>query len=177
MYPKKCAECGGDVRVSSSPIPFEIRGETIEVSGLEHGLCSQCGEVYLSLDATETLQREAVRILKQSKGLLSPDEIKELRRSLGLSQAGFEELLGVGPKTVVRWEKGTVFQGATADRLMRLLRVMPSLAGILAGESLYKPAATCAPKPIRQQLSRGWHVRQVQPRHLKVVTNDNAVAA
>jgi len=57
-----------------------------------------------------------------------------------MSQAAFEELLGVGPKTVIRWEKGTVFQGATADRLMRLLRTQPELARVLASGELYGQA-------------------------------------
>jgi HTH-type transcriptional regulator/antitoxin MqsA len=177
MYPKKCAECGGEVVVSKSPIPFEIRGMTVAVEDIEHGLCSACAEVYLSLAATEELQKRAVRMVKQAKGLLPQDEIKQLRHSLGLSQAAFEDLLGVGPKTVIRWEKGTVFQSATADRLMRLLQIMPSLAGVLASESLYAQSATCAPRPIRQQMSRNWQVRKVQPPDLKVVTDENAAAA
>jgi HTH-type transcriptional regulator/antitoxin MqsA len=149
VYPKKCAECGGEVGVSMASIPFEIRGETIEVGGIMHGLCSGCGEVYLTLDATEALQKEAIRLAKQAKGLLSPDEIRSLRRSLGLSQVAFEGLLGVGPKTVVRWEKGTVFQTATADRLMRLVGVMPALSGLLASEALYRPA-----RPVRSGVKR-----------------------
>jgi hypothetical protein len=40
-------------------------------------------------------------------------------------------LLGTGPKTVVRWEKGTVFQSATADKLMRLLAAKPDLVSLL----------------------------------------------
>jgi len=63
VYPKKCAECGGSVEVSSDPIPFDIRGESVLVGGIEHGQCVVCGESYLSLDATERLQKEAVRLL------------------------------------------------------------------------------------------------------------------
>ena len=132
MYPKKCAECGGTVEVSSDLIPFELRGECVLVGGIEHGQCADCGESYLSLDATERLQKGAVRLLREAKGLLTPQEIRDLRHSLGLSQAAFEALLGVGAKTVVRWEKGTVFQSATADRLMRLIRHMPELATVLS---------------------------------------------
>lgn len=116
MYPRKCAECGGAVEISSAPIPFDVRGETITVCGIEHGACAARGEVYLTLDATERLQSEAIRLSKTARQLLSPAEIKDLRHSLSLSQSVFEQLLGVGAKTVVCWEKGTVFQSATADR-------------------------------------------------------------
>ena len=131
MYPKKCGECGGAVSVSSAPIPFELRGETITVPDIEHGTCEKCGEVLLDPGAMDQLQREAIRQLKQAKGLLTSEEVRALRRSLGLSQSAFERLLGTGPKTVIRWEKGTVFQSATADRLMRLIRARPELVEVL----------------------------------------------
>ncbi len=140
MYPKKCAACGGPVAESVGTLPFSVRGETLEVPGVNHGACGECGEVYLSLDAAERLQAEAVRMSKAARGLLSPSEIREIRRSFAMSQAAFEGLLGVGPKTVIRWEKGTVFQGATADRLMRLLRAQPELARVLTSGQLYVQA-------------------------------------
>ena len=163
MYPRKCAECGGSVRVSRDLIPFEIRGTSVLVEGIEHGQCATCGESYLSLDATERLQQEAVRLLREANGLLSPQEIRDLRHSLGLSQAGFEALLGVGAKTVVRWEKGTVFQSATADRLMRLIRHMPELAAILSSGALdaairhsHPPGAACTVRAVDAVATLQW---------------------
>lgn len=137
MYPANCAACGGRVELSRAPIRMEVRGEAVCVEGVEHGLCTACGESYLSLDATARLQAEAARQARAAKALLTPQEIRDIRHSLGLSQAAFERLLGVGAKTVVRWEKGTVFQSATADRLMRLIRYSPELADVLASGSLY----------------------------------------
>jgi HTH-type transcriptional regulator/antitoxin MqsA len=131
IYPESCGECGGKVSASRDTISIEIRGEEITVPDMDHGVCCTCGEVYLDLPSVQRLQEEAVRRAKQAKGLLTSEEIRDLRRSLGLSQTGFERLLGTGPKTVVRWEKGTVFQSATADRLMRLLRARPELAELL----------------------------------------------
>jgi HTH-type transcriptional regulator/antitoxin MqsA len=136
IFPSTCGACGGTVSVSHDALSLELRGETIVVPDLEHAVCMQCGEAFLDLKEAETLQREAIRRSKQTKGLLTPDEVRALRQSLGLSQAGFEKLLGVGPKTVVRWEKGTVFQSATADRLMRLIRAMPEVIGVLRSGEL-----------------------------------------
>ena len=135
VYPKKCGECGGRMAQSFEAISVDLRGETITVVGIDHGRCSQCGEAYLDLEATERLQQDAVRQLREARGLLTPAEIRGLRDSLELSQAGLEELLGTGPKTVVRWEKGTVFQSVTADKLMRLLVTKPELAAVLSGAS------------------------------------------
>lgn len=140
MYPNRCAECGGAIVASLDDVLFEVRGESVPVPGIEHGLCRECGEEYFSLESAERLQREAIRLSKHARGLLSPDEIRALRRSLGLSQAAFEDLLGVGPKTVIRWEKGTVYQSATTDRLMRLIRAMPDVASLLESGELYEVA-------------------------------------
>ncbi|MDO9556259.1 MAG: type II toxin-antitoxin system MqsA family antitoxin [Coriobacteriia bacterium] len=144
MYPKRCGACGGRVAPSTGALPFSVRGETVKVPGIEHGVCADCSEVYLALDAAEQLQTEAIRMSKAARGLLAPDEIREIRRSFAMSQVAFEELLGVGSKTVVRWEKGTVFQSTTADRLMRLLRAQPELAMVLASGELYARACASA---------------------------------
>jgi HTH-type transcriptional regulator/antitoxin MqsA len=178
MYPKKCAECGGVVSNSCGSVPLEIRGETFEVSGIEHARCESCAEVYLTLDASDELQRRAIRMSKESRGLLVPEEIRALRESLSLSQAAFEEMLGIGPKTVVRWEKGTVYQSATADRLMRLLIVYPELANVLSGGALQATATVCTPRVTRRIGSENWTPRRARSTHLRVVANgDNAAAA
>src|SRR5207248_1199322 len=44
--------------------------------------------------------------------------IRAIRESYGLTQAEFERALRLGAKTVVRWESGTVRQGATANSLL-----------------------------------------------------------
>jgi HTH-type transcriptional regulator / antitoxin MqsA len=147
IYPESCGKCGGKVSASQGPISIEMRGETITVPDVEHGICRSCGETYLDLCGIQRVQEEAVRRVKQAKGLLTSGEIRDLRRSLGLSQTGFQRLLGTGPKTVVRWEKGTVFQSATADRLMRLLRARPELAELL-GEAPH--VTRCPDRPVRR---------------------------
>lgn len=54
---------------------------------------------------------------------MKPEEIKELRTRLGLSQQSFAELIGVGIATVNRWEMGR------ARPLKMALRNMEELAG------------------------------------------------
>lgn len=177
MFPRKCAECGGEVRRSTEPIAVDVRGETVRVPGIEHGRCAVCGEEYLPLDAAERLQKEAVRRLKATRGLLSPEEIRAIRRSLSMSQAEFEKLLGVGPKTVVRWENGTVFQSATADRLMRLIALEPGLVDLLQSGVLYAAAGTCGASRIAGHLSGEWRNRPIDRSHLKLVRRDDDAAA
>jgi HTH-type transcriptional regulator/antitoxin MqsA len=81
------------------------------------------------MDAT---LRRAATVLREDEGLLSAKKIKALRERLGLSQSAFEQLLGVGPKTVVRWEKGTVFQNNATDSLLRVVDRFPEVVRFLA---------------------------------------------
>jgi transcriptional regulator with XRE-family HTH domain len=72
---------------------------------------------------------EKVVLEREGSGLLSSADIRSVRLDLGLTQAGLASLLGVGDKTVTRWETGTVIQSRMADHFIRLLAAHPEIAG------------------------------------------------
>ena len=49
------------------------------------------------------------------------DEVRRTRKTLGLSQRGFAERVGVARNTVARWERDELTVGSTAAILIRLL--------------------------------------------------------
>jgi HTH-type transcriptional regulator/antitoxin MqsA len=170
MYPSRCPECGGKISESLGPLEVPLRGQSVKVDGIPHGVCSGCGETYLGIDEMEQLQKAAVDQARQAQGLLRPDEIRSLRVALGnISQTRLEHLLGVGAKTVVRWEKGTVFQSATADRLMRLLRAMPELADVLEGGELYRDVRVACRSEATAHYDASWRTLKSRG-HLHLVT-------
>lgn len=124
----KCVQCGTSLEWTVGPVEWDIKGERITVGHVEHALCAGCGEVYFADGVASEVHRRAVDTYKAEHGLLTGEEIRTLRQSLGLSQARFEHLIGAGLKTVVRWENGTVFQNRTADTLMRVLKDYPQVA-------------------------------------------------
>lgn len=128
---ERCFECGGEARLvfGEQVVRFGSRSTTVTGEFME---CSSCGERFFLPDQMDAIQRAAAAKIREEEGLLPPDEIKALREELGLSQSEFERLIGAGPKTVVRWEKGTVFQSRTADTLLRVLRRHPEVARELA---------------------------------------------
>jgi putative zinc finger/helix-turn-helix YgiT family protein len=97
--------------------------------------CPGCGEVFWSPEEAERARLAAAEEIRTREGLLLASEIRELRRSIGLTQPDFERLLGVGPKTAARWEAGTVFQSGAADHLMRVVREVPGAAEHLAARN------------------------------------------
>jgi putative zinc finger/helix-turn-helix YgiT family protein len=81
----------------------------------------------------DAVLKRAIARVREEDALLTPDQVRAVRRKLGLTQPAFERLLGVGANTVVRWERGTVPQGSAADSLLRLLDEFPENARFLAG--------------------------------------------
>lgn len=55
----------------------------------------------------------------------SNKEIKNLREELNLTQITFAEVIGVTPKTVEAWEKGTNSPNGPARRIMAILKEDP----------------------------------------------------
>jgi len=96
--------------------------------------CTSCGEEFYDGFMAQEHNRRTAAAIRAEDGLLQPDEVRLVRMRYGLSQAGLETLIGSGEKTVVRWEKGTVAQNATADTLLRVLRDHPQVVAKLAEE-------------------------------------------
>jgi putative zinc finger/helix-turn-helix YgiT family protein len=110
--------------------------------------CSSCGERYYDGFMAQEHDRRVAAAIRAEDGLLSPDEVRVVRMKYGLTQAGLETLIGSGEKTVVRWEKGSVAQTATADTLLRVLRDHPEVVARLAeerGVKLRRPNTAPAP--------------------------------
>jgi putative zinc finger/helix-turn-helix YgiT family protein len=88
-------------------------------------VCRECGNSFTTGEQTrahDVAWADARRALENS---LAPEAIRAIRSELGLSQSQFETLLRVGPKTVVRWEAGTVVPQRSVDLLLRVLGAVP----------------------------------------------------
>jgi putative zinc finger/helix-turn-helix YgiT family protein len=142
-----CSVCGArGVELTQRPLDVGTEQRPVLVDpGFEYGHCTVCGEDLIPAERLDELFREAVAIERARDGLLDSAEIQRLRLELGLTQGRLERLLGLSPKTVTRWESGTVRQSRMADNFMRLLSAHPELvaeaAGAVARESRgpYRP--------------------------------------
>lgn len=94
--------------------------------------CPECGEEWYTPEQMDRVQQAAAEQIREQEDLLKPGEIQAIRESFELSQADFEKLLAFGPKTLGRWERGTVFQNRSSDMLMRIVRRFPEVARFLA---------------------------------------------
>jgi len=99
---------------------LSVRGEDVAVAGtVQH--CSQCKTALVSEEHDSATLERAYAEYRKRHGLLSPQEIRGIRESYGLSQRSLARLLGWGEVTVHRYESGAL-QDAAHDSLLRLLR-------------------------------------------------------
>lgn len=116
-----CAECGGELESSFAPIEDTFKGTRVVVENVGHLVCGMCGEAFFMGEQADEYAAALDSGYRRANGLLSPDEIKGIRKRLGMSQEEFQALLGVGKTTVSRWESGRVIQPKAEDNLMRLV--------------------------------------------------------
>jgi DNA-binding transcriptional regulator YiaG len=96
---------------------------------------------------------------------LTPEDIRRIRESLGLSQIEAGELLGGGIRAFQKYESGSVAPAATTVNLLRILEVDPTALGTLTGKSV--PIQQAGLKPFEVS---GAHITALTDRFLVVLT-------
>jgi len=88
-------------------------------------VCNNCGEAYQTGEQAKELDAAVIEARRRHEGLLSGSDIRKIRLSVSLSQAELENALGIGPKTLVRWENNTSIQSKSIDDVLRLIELDP----------------------------------------------------
>lgn len=120
-----CPTCGALMRPHRGSLTLPINGEVVRVPGCSFLLCPGCGSTITNYEQTGYLFDRAHALYREKHGLLSPDEIREIRERHDLTQAAMARLLRLGPNTISRWESDRMVQTAAMDVLLRLIRDVP----------------------------------------------------
>lgn len=144
-----CFECDSNLEIVREPREIQL-GDRTAVVEHEFYRCVSCGEEFFTPEQMNHVQRLASAVIREEEGLLLPEAIRALRERLGLTQREFEKLLGVGQKTVARWERGTVFQNRSTDALLRVLQCIPDAVEFLAQRHGVKLPEELAPMAVRE---------------------------
>ena len=123
--------CGGVFHLASEPGTFRIHGVDVPVEQRFYR-CDGCGEEHVTEDLARVVQAEAAFVFRKSERFLSGAEIRALRERLGLSQEQFEAALGLGAKSLARWENDRVLQNRSMDNLLRAIGRDPGLVAYFA---------------------------------------------
>lgn len=125
-FPWKCGRCRQreiypNEGEYSTEIVHDGRSYNVTLPSLRTFRCRNCGDVVLDEEASEQI----TQAFRQQAGLMTPEEIRQHREALGLTQQELAERLSVAEATLSRWEKGWQIQQRSLDKLLRLFFALP----------------------------------------------------
>lgn len=94
-----------------------IKGEEVAAT-YEVEVCPKCGVEALGPGTLNKAMCAATDAYKKQMGLLTSDELKFARTSLGLTQESFAKKAGVGIASIKKWETGAI-QNVRSDQHLR----------------------------------------------------------
>ncbi len=117
----------------TTEIVHDGRSYEVTVPSLRTPRCQnpECREILLDTEAN----RRITQAFRRDANLLEPEEIRQRREELGLTQAALAERLEVGPATVSRLETGAQIQQRSLDKLLRLFFNLPEVRRFLESPS------------------------------------------
>jgi putative zinc finger/helix-turn-helix YgiT family protein len=124
--PMNCVICGGSAAEIKEVKKARYRAETVEAPK-EFFRCESCKEEFVTPEQMRRYVRAVKNEVRKQHGLLPPERIAAIRAKLELTQSELEDVLGTGPKMVVRWESGKVIQSRGHDNMLRLLERDPAV--------------------------------------------------
>lgn len=89
---------------------------------------------------------------------ITPKEIKEIRQSLGLSQAEAGRLLGGGPRAFAKYESGSVRPSVPMVKILKLLQIRPEELRTISGEKRIETSIRSGPFEVESG-----HISELEP--------------
>jgi HTH-type transcriptional regulator/antitoxin MqsA len=121
-----CVSCdSSDVHEVVSDRTINVGTYSVTIPTVPHIECGGCGQSYQTGQQAKALDAAVVDARRRHEGLLAGSDIRRIRLSVSLSQSDLEEALGIGPKTLVRWENNTSVQSKSIDDVLRLIELDP----------------------------------------------------
>lgn len=126
---RKCANCESPksmIRFENESFVVEHAGLAATVVGLSGWRCGPCGEVEFDAPSAERYAAAGDTLVLRERERQS-QEIRRIRRKLGLSQVAAARLTGGGHNAFSRYERGEAAPLPAVVNLFRLLDKHPEL--------------------------------------------------
>ena len=126
---RKCTGCDskeGLVRFDNETFTVEHAGMAVTVEGLSGWRCAACGEVEFDNESARRYAAAGDELVLAGRKRQA-QEIKRIRRKLGLSQTAAARLTGGGHNAFSRYERGEAAPLPAVMNLFKLLDKHPEL--------------------------------------------------
>ena len=136
MKRNTCPVCGkGALNKELIEERFEYKGQSISIPNYLVYKCDACNETIVDKGTLKSSGKLLKNFKCKVDGLLTGDEIKEIRKKLNLTQEQMSEILGGGLKGFARYESGQICQSRAMDNLLRILDRYPDTIHLIWKES------------------------------------------
>lgn len=136
---KKCPICGeGKLTKKIIDETFNYKGRKVTVPDYVIYECEECGEAIVDKNSLKKAGKKLSSFKREAEGLLTPEEIKKIRKKFNFSQELMGEILGGGKKAFARYEAGNLCQSRAMDNLLRIIDAYPFTIKILLKQKIEK---------------------------------------
>lgn len=117
---KNCPICNNELIKKSISTPYTYKNASMTILQPQ-SYCEACNEGFLSYEDIKATKKELADFKREQDCLLKSDDIKRLRKKIGLTQEKAAELFGGGVRAFHKYETGEVIQSRPLDLVLRLL--------------------------------------------------------
>jgi HTH-type transcriptional regulator/antitoxin MqsA len=141
-------ETGAPLHRDVRPLTLSYKGESITVD-MPGWYGDESKEGIHTGEDMKVSDRALNRLKARTEGLLEPEEIKRIRKRLGLTQEVAGELIGGGPRAFQKYETGEILPSRAISSALALLDHDPSGLAVLTARYAATPALAhdAAPHP------------------------------
>lgn len=128
MNTPRCQSCGFPrmVHETDHTETLTVAGRSLAVTGLSGWFCPECGDGWLDDESSQRYGLAGDELVRQHREQVK-QEVKRIRRKLGLTQKQAANLFGGGVNAFSRYERGEVEPGPSTLKLLHLLDRHPEL--------------------------------------------------
>lgn len=125
-----CPKTGAPMHRDVRPMTLTYKDKSITFD--MHGWYCDVSDESIHTGQDMVVSDRALNRLKaRSEGLLEPEEIRRIRKKLGLSQAAAGQMIGGGPRAFQKYEKGDLMPSRAISSALRLLDHDPKALTVL----------------------------------------------
>jgi len=126
--PIQCTSCGNFamIRDENHTEVITHNGESVTLTGLSGWFCSSCGDGWFDNDSSIRVSEAGDGLVLKNRELRS-QEVRRIRKKLGLTQKEAADIFGGGPNAFSLYERGKIEPHTSTLKLLHLLDRNPNL--------------------------------------------------
>jgi putative zinc finger/helix-turn-helix YgiT family protein len=127
-----CGEMAVSFHSTNQTLTTKHGSEVVElIARVPKGVCGSCEFSFTDHRAEKARHIAVCRHF----GLLTPDEVGDIRATYNMTRSDFAELTGIGEASLARWERGEVLQNKAMDQFLRLVSHRDNFMRLRAGSA------------------------------------------